>query len=359
MISSAPDPVRVIDTGMRGARANIAFDQAMIDAHHSGEIPNTIRFLRFNPGALVGRHQVVSREIHRGYCEANGIEIARRITGGGAIYFDPGQLGWELVFSRAAFGGADLGGITQRICQAAARGLRTLGVDARFRPRNDIEVEGRKLCGTGGFFDGSTVFYQGTLLIESDPAEMIKALNVPRAKLEKRKLDSAAQRVVTLRELLAGDVPGYGDIQDALLSGFETDLGISFDRQEPTLAEEARARELFDTEIGTDTFVFELDNPAIDAMTRFGEITGPGGTLRAHLRLEDPQNSRIREILFSGDFFISPPRILFDLETALEGVFVDEAASVIREFFDNAAVGTISLTPAMFEAALGNALDGG
>ncbi len=359
MTTQALGPVRVIDTGLRGARANIAFDQAMIDAHHSGEISNTIRFLRFYPGALVGRHQLVSREIHRGYCEANNIEIARRITGGGAIYFDQGQLGWELVFSRDVFGGADLGSITERICEAAARGLRTLGVDARFRPRNDIEVNGRKLCGTGGFFDGNTIFYQGTLLIESDPQEMIKALNVPQAKLEKRNLDSAAQRIVTLRELLGGDIPPYRDIQNALLSGFASELDIAPERCEATPEEEARARDLVDTEIGTDAFVFELDDPTIDALPRIGEVTGPGGTLRAHLRLEDPQNSRIREILFTGDFFISPPRVLFDLETALEGVFIDKAATVIREFFDTAAVGTISLDPATFEAALGNAIDGG
>ena len=134
---------RVIDTGIRDGRRQIAFDQAMIDARKADAIPDTIRFLRFPPTALVGRHQALSREIRVDYCRANGVAIARRITGGGAIYFDEGQLGWELVFNRATLGIASLGELARVICEAAATGLRNLGIDARYRPRNDIEVDGR------------------------------------------------------------------------------------------------------------------------------------------------------------------------------------------------------------------------
>lgn len=348
---------RVIDTGLRQARENIAFDQALIDAHRSGAILNTIRFLQFHPSALVGRHQLVGREIHRDYCDRNGIEIARRITGGGAIYFDQGQLGWELVFSRQSFGALELAGIAERVCQAAASGLRTLGVEAQFRPRNDIEVGGRKLCGTGGFFDGDTVFYQGTLLIDSDPAEIVRTLNVPQAKLEKRQLDSAAQRIVTLRELLGDEVPGIEAIQRAMVDGFTAALEIETEWSASTPVEEASALELFEEEIGTDEFVFELDGPAVDALPRHGTVSGPGGVVTAHLRLEEPEDRRIREVLFSGDFFVSPPRILFDLEAALRGVFIDEAAEVIEFFFRDASVGTLSLEPATFREAIERAME--
>ena len=80
--------------------------------------------------------------------------VGRRITGGGGLYLDEGQIGWELVFDRARLGVADLATSTRRICEAAALGLNKLGVPARYRPRNDIEVDGRKISGTGGFFDG-------------------------------------------------------------------------------------------------------------------------------------------------------------------------------------------------------------
>ena len=110
----------------------------------------------------------------------------RRITGGGGLYFDEGQIGWELVFDRATLWVTDLAEVTRRICEAAALGLRNLGVPARYRPRNDIEVDGRKISGTGGFFEGNLIFYQGTLLIDFDPSKMLACLNVPAEKLAKR-----------------------------------------------------------------------------------------------------------------------------------------------------------------------------
>lgn len=114
----------------RDGRANIAFDAAMIEAHKASEIPDTIRFLRFPPTALVGRHQALSEELRLDHCRKNGIGVVRRITGGGAIYFDEGQLGWELVFGRSTLGIANLAELTKAICEAAALGLRTLGVAA-------------------------------------------------------------------------------------------------------------------------------------------------------------------------------------------------------------------------------------
>ena len=185
---------RVIDTGVREGRANIAFDAALIEERQADRVPDTIRFLRFPPTALIGRHQDLSREVDLEYCAANGVGTVRRITGGGAIYLDEGQLGWELVFNRSSLGIAALPDIAAEICNAAAMGLGELGVDAKFRPRNDIEVDGRKISGTGGFFDGDVLIYQGTVLVDMNPEHMVRALKIPESKLAKRNLDSAAQR---------------------------------------------------------------------------------------------------------------------------------------------------------------------
>ena len=140
------------------------------------------------------------------YCARHGIEVGRRITGGGGLYLDEGQVCWELALERSRLPG-DLASIAARICAAAASGLRRLGVSAEFRPRNDIEVGGRKLCGTGGVIDGRTLFFQGTLLADFDPERMIEALRVPAEKLARRDLDDARRRVITLREALGGVPP--------------------------------------------------------------------------------------------------------------------------------------------------------
>lgn len=348
---------RVIDTGLRDGRANIAFDQAMIEAHKAGDIPDSIRFLRFTPTALVGRHQALRREVRMEHCREHGIGVGRRITGGGAIFFDEGQLGWELVFSRATLGITNLGELTRAICEAAAAGLSRLGVTAQFRPRNDIEVDGRKLCGTGGFFDGDTLFYQGTLLIDMNPADMVAALKVPTEKLAKRNLDSAEQRVVTLRQLLGDDLPDLSAIQDALLAGFADRLGIEPERGAITDTEEALARRIHDDEIGTDEFVAEIDDPDAGEGVFSGGHNGAGGMVTAHLRLEGPAGDRIREALITGDFFVTPPRTVFDLETALRGIRIDEIDDVVAGFFETASVDLLTIAPGDFVAALRAALD--
>jgi lipoate---protein ligase len=344
---------RVIDTGLREGRANIAFDQAMIEAHKAGHIPDTIRFLRFTPTVLVGRHQAFGREVRLDHCQARGIGTARRITGGGAIYFDEGQLGWELVFARATLGVGNLGDMARIICEAAAGGLSRLGIQARFRPRNDIEVDGRKLCGTGGFFDGNTLFYQGTLLIDCDPAEMIAALNVPAPKLAKRGLDSVAQRVITLKELLGWRLPTTTKVTEALLGGLAEGLDLEVYRAEPTPEEETLARRLHDEEIGTDAFVFEIDDPGRDRNLLTATRAAPGGRITAYIRVEGGNGAfRVREALITGDFFAAPPRLVLDLEAALRGAPVGEIGRVVEGFFATKRAEVLSVSPGDFRAVL-------
>jgi len=347
---------RVIDTGVREGRANIAFDAALVEARQSGAVPDTIRFLRFPPTALIGRHQDLSREVDLDYCRENGVGTVRRITGGGAIYLDEGQLGWELVFHRSSLGIAALPDLAREICAAAAAGLSALGVDAKFRPRNDIEVDGRKISGTGGFFDGDVLIYQGTVLVDMNAAQMVRVLKVPEKKLAKRSLDSAAQRIVTLKELLGGGVPDMESVKAALVQGFENGLGLAATAGDITPTEETAARRYFDEEIGTDDFVAEIDNPAAESETITGSYTGSGGTIDACIKLEGPGNNILQRVLLSGDFFVTPPRTVFDLEAGLAGTRIEDIDRVIDRFFRDNEIGMLSVLPGDFKAAIADAV---
>ena len=348
---------RIVDTGVREGRANIAFDAALIEERQASRVPDTIRFLRFPPTALIGRHQDLSREIDLDYCAENGVGTVRRITGGGAIYLDEGQLGWELVFHRSSLGVAALPELAEKICNAAALGFKHLGVDAKFRPRNDIEVDGRKISGTGGFFDGDVLIYQGTVLVDMNAQQMVRALKIPQAKLAKRDLDSAAQRVVTLKELLGDGLPTMETIRNALIAGFEEGLGIKTEPGEITANEEALAKRHFVEEIGTDDFVAEIDNPGDDD-TLAGSHTGPGGTIDAYVKLEGPTRRILQRALISGDFFVTPPRIVFDLEAHLAGTRLDEVDDEIDAFFASNDIDMLSVSPDDFKASIANALNG-
>ena len=342
--------INVFDTGLRTGRENIAHDQAMIDAHVAGKIGDSFKFIHFKPCALVGRHQDLSQELKLDECERRGVQTVRRITGGGAIYFDEGQLGWALVCDRRTVGG-NLEEITEKICTAAASGLSTLGIDARFRPRNDIEVDGQKISGTGGFFDGNTLIFQGTVLIDLDPETMMAVLNVPQHKLAKRDLESAARRVTSLKALL-GRVPSMAEVQAALLKGFERKLSFEFTHVSPPALLEDLARTAHDEEIGTDDFVAEINNPAADRDVKVGR--NAKGNLSAFVRLEGNHNERIREVVFTGDVFVTPPRILMDLEAHLRRKKISDVEREVAAFFETANVGMLSLAPQEFaEAVLG------
>ena len=352
-----PTPFRIIDTGVREGRSNIAFDAALIELRQQDQVPDTIRFMRFPPTALIGRHQDLSREINLDYCAEDGVGTVRRITGGGAIYLDEGQLGWELVFHRSSLGIAALPDLAREICNAAAAGLARLGVDAKFRPRNDIEVDGRKISGTGGFFDGDILIYQGTVLVDMNAAQMVKALNVPQGKVAKHNLDSAAQRIVTLKELLGDDLPDMQTIQAALIEGFTEGLGITAKPGEITVAEEALSKEHFDSEIGTDEFVAEIDSPAAADGVLAGTHTGAGGTIDSFIKLEGPTRQILQRVLITGDFFITPPRVVFDLEAHLQGSRLPEIESRIEQFFDETDIGMLSVTADDFLASISNAIE--
>jgi len=134
------------------AAENMALDETLLELKGRGQTPDTIRFLQFSPRAvLVGHHQAVQEEVRANYCTEAGGEINRRITGGGAIFFDESQLGWEVICDKSFFGLAlPTPGLFRTLCEPVVTALDLLGLKATFRPRNDIEIEGRKISGTGG-----------------------------------------------------------------------------------------------------------------------------------------------------------------------------------------------------------------
>jgi lipoate-protein ligase A len=342
-----------MNTGLRSGRENIAHDQAMIDAHLAGDIPDTLKFIQFKPSALIGRHQDLSQELKLDECLARGIETVRRVSGGGAIYLDEGQLGWGLVCDRRILGTISLPEITEKICNAVAAGLSTLGIDAQFRPRNDIEVDGQKISGTGGFFDGNTLIFQGTVLIDLNPETMMAVLNVPAHKLKKHYLESAAKRVTSLKALL-GKTPSHKEVQEAMIAGFEQVLDFDFHKGNSSEIEEDLACEYFDEEIGTNEFVADINDPARLADVMIG--SNEAENLKAFVRLEGPKCDRVREVVFTGDVFVTPPRTLMDLEAHLRGAKIEEIAQKTTEFFDNADIGMLSLQPSEFSSAILSAM---
>lgn len=344
---------RLLDTGLRGAADNIALNRVLLEGRAAGESPNTLRFLRFTPCALLGYHQSATQELDLEYCRDQGIEVQRRITGGGAIYFDPGQLGWELYFGRRDLGIAGMETVSRRLCELAAAGLRRFGLEARFRPRNDIEVDGRKISGTGGVSEGDALLFQGTLLLDCDLESMLRVLRISAEKFSDKVVASARERIVTVRELI-GQLPPLPEVQQALAEAFAQGLGIPLAPAGLLGGEEARFTAALD-EIAQPGWVDLVTTPPADRSLRHATQKFTGGLISASVDF-DAAAGRIKQVWFSGDFFVTPRRIVMDLEAALRNIMLERLEDTVAEFFTAREVDCLRLDPASFARIVRQAL---
>ena len=348
--------IRIIDTGLLSGAENMAWDEALLQARVEERIPDTLRYLRFSPpAALVGFHQAVAEEIRQDYCLQEGIEINRRITGGGAIYFDEGQLGWELIASRKTLSlGLTMEEITGAICRAAVRGLKSLGLDAQFRPRNDIEIQGRKISGTGAAFEGDCFLFQGTLLIDFHLDHLIKALRIPTEKLNHKELSSARERVTSLKEEM-GEQPALEKVKEALEMGFQTELGL---RLQPGLITEAEKEMVGQRlpKMRSSEWIQGSRIPFRPQEVLRSIHKEDGGLIRTAVKV-DLKKEKIKDLLITGDFFMHPRRGVYDLEAALKNSAVKDLANKVELFFKENRIEFMGLSPHDFLQSIHLALD--
>ncbi len=328
------EPWRLLDTPPMSAAENLALDQVMLRARAEGRAPNTLRFMQVRPRAvLVGFHQSVEQEVRVEYCRRNGIEINRRITGGGALFFDESQIGWELFASR------DWPGVPRRaeslyrkMCEGAVLGLRRLGVEAHFRPKNDIEVGRRKISGTGGTFEGNAFLFQGTLLVDFDAGTMLRALRIPIEKLKDKEVRAIKKRVTWLSEEL-GAAPSSSAIKEALAEGFSRSLGA--DMLPGTLtAYERRLLEAGLPRFCSDGWIFSARRPPESRLVLRSTLKTRGGLIRVSL-VTDPMARRINYALVTGDFFAFPRNTVMNLESRLKDLPLDARSigRAVRSYF--------------------------
>jgi lipoate-protein ligase A len=295
--------------------------------------------LQFKPRTvLVGYHQAIQEEIRLDFCREAGIDINRRITGGGAIFFDENQLGWEVYCDKKFF---DIiipnSRLFKTLCQPVVIALGRLGVSAQFRPRNDIEVCGRKISGTGGTESQGAFMFQGTMLVDFDVDTMLRALRIPVEKLKAKEIDSVKERVTCLKWEL-GHTPSLEAIKAAIQYGFENHLGIRLETGGLT----AQERELFERKLDRYRSWQWIDRVKPRFQKREAvqsAYKAEAGMVRFTLVVNLAQR-RLKDIYITGDFLSFPSRALYDLESALRGMPLDRhrLIAAIAEFFEQGRI---------------------
>lgn len=254
--------LRVVDSGLNSARWNIAMSAALSELHLAGRIPETLRFHAYPRSVLIGRHQVLDQVTDRRECLAREVEIARRITGGGAVYMAPGVLAWDLVVERARLGSLPAASAT--ICGAVASALCGLGFPAHFRAPGDVVVAQRKVSGSAGWYDGNTLVYQGAVLVDADLGEMADLLRLAS--------DRSVRPVASLASL-ADAVPGLDAVASAIGLAMADALGCPLLNGAMKQIELDLGHRLLEEEIGTTQFIEHGDfvRETVQSL-----VTGPG-----------------------------------------------------------------------------------
>lgn len=150
------------------------------------------------PSIIIGKNQNTIEEIDTEYVEANGIHVVRRLSGGGAVYHDLGNLNYSFLTKDDGESFRNFKKVTEPVVQALAE----MGVKAELLGRNDILVEGRKVSGNAQFSTNGRMFSHGTLMFDTEIERVVSALKVRKDKIESKGIKSIRSRVANISEFL-------------------------------------------------------------------------------------------------------------------------------------------------------------
>ena len=283
---------------------NMAFDEYCLE---SLSINEPVFYLWQNrPAVIVGFNQEVNTEVNLDYLKENGIDLVRRVTGGGAVYHDLGNLNYTIVG-----GSEDLERDYPEYASIMAKALQKLGVPATLSGRNDILVEGRKVSGFAKRVCKNRLMVHGTLMYNVDVDVLTKVLNPSNTKLQSKGIASVRSRVANLCEYL----PNVPDIQ-TFSKQLEEILSHHYQDTEYQLSEEdlANIQQLTDKKFATWEWNYGRSPKA--TLTHSARLAC--GTVEIHLTLAE---NRISSCRFGGDFLGNLPAT--DLESALIEIIYD------------------------------------
>ncbi len=178
-------------------RINLAIEQFLLQ-----EMPVDEPILLFyinEPSIIIGRNQNTIEEINRDYVEQQGIHVVRRLSGGGAVYHDFGNLNFSFIMPDDGDSFRDFAKVTKPIIQA----LHELGVSgAELKGRNDLVIDGMKFSGNAMYATNGRMFAHGTIMFDSDINEVVNALKVKKDKIESKGIKSIRSRVTNIKPFL-------------------------------------------------------------------------------------------------------------------------------------------------------------
>jgi lipoate-protein ligase A len=321
----------IIDSPSNNAYFNIASEEYLLYKY-----PNEAIFLLYinAPSIIIGKFQNTLAEINLDYVQAQGIKVVRRMSGGGAVYHDLGNLNFSFHILLGENDFMDFSTFTQPVVSL----LNSMNIPAKLEGRNDLLIEGKKFSGNAKLAKNGKMIQHGTLLISSQMEVLGDALKVNPLKFIDKAVKSNRARVINLNEYLP---------QDMTVSAFKQLLIEEMRKNNP----EAKIYKLTDEDIlGIEKLVAEKYstwewNFGFSPNYNFKKaIKIPAGFIEIHL---DVHKGYIEKAKIFGDFFASKP--IEELENILIGQRHEAAhlAQLLEKHDVTAYFGKVSIAELM------------
>ena len=254
---------RLVKLETHDAYTNMAIDEAMLTARTRNLAPNTIRFYRWNPSAVsIGKFQNIENEVQLDKCKKYGVDVVRRITGGGTVYHDAeGEITYSLIANKKDLKAENINAVYAKFYGGIAEALKILGINADFNEGNaktcpNLTVNGKKISGSAQSHKKGVVLQHGTLLVDVDLEEMFTFLRVPWAKACMEVVNVAKNKITSIKKEL-GKTVSVEEVNNALSEGFKKALNIQLLEGELTPYENEIAKKLYKEKYTTDEWNFK------------------------------------------------------------------------------------------------------
>lgn len=312
----------VDNRGVTDAHVNLALEEYVF--RHKPADDDVLLFYVNAPAIIIGRNQNTIEEINSAVVAERGISVVRRISGGGAVYHDLGNLNFSITTPQVTGRFSRYDHFTKPVIEV----LRELGVPAELSGRNDILAGGRKISGNAQFATPVRMFSHGTLLLDSNLDDVTDALRPKAGKVESKGVKSIRSRVANISEFLARPL----DVEELRELVIERIFGTRDRSAIPTVemtdADWAGVRALVERRYGTREWNYG-ENPACNVQR---ERRFPAGEIDVRL---DVQKGQIAGIRFFGDYMGRSD--VGELEAMLVGIPYDRAA--LQVVLDSAPLG--------------------
>lgn len=253
---------RLLPLQTNNAFMNMAVDEAIFSARIAGNVPNTLRFYRWQPSTVsIGKNQNLQEWVYLDACKRLGVDVVRRMSGGGTVYHDfDGEVTYSVTAQTADLGTADVTSVYAKIYEAVKQALGVLGVSADFSGGDakncpNMTVKGKKISGSSQAISRGIVLQHGTVLRTVDLQKMFMLLKLQGASCIQA-ADIAQWKISSVENEIHRSVAPQ-DVADALAKGFESALNIKLEPSGLTAYELELASRLCKEKYSTERWIFE------------------------------------------------------------------------------------------------------